>query len=97
MSSYVELKAGISMHPGHPAICAMLGVDEESILKEIKCPQMFMPAEDDNENVKLEVYFFTTKLQISRFSDLGFRGLLYLRYYKNCLLKTYSIIVGLIR
>ena len=67
------------MHPGHPAICAMLGVDEESILKEIKCPQMFMPAEDDNENVKLEVYSLTTKLHISKFSGLGYSALLYLR------------------
>ena len=59
LSSYVDLKAGISMHPSHTAICAMLGVDEEKILKEVKCPQMFMPAGDDNENVKLVAYSLT--------------------------------------
>lgn len=55
LSSYMDFKAGISMHPSHTAICAMLGLNEENLLKEIKCPQMFMPAGDDNENVKLEV------------------------------------------
>ena len=61
LSSYVDLKAGISMHPSHTAICTMLGVNEETLLKEIKCPQMFMPAGDDNENVKLVAFLLTTK------------------------------------
>ena len=52
LSSYVDFKAGISMHPSHTGICAMLGLDEEDVLKEVKCPQMFMPAGDDHENVK---------------------------------------------
>ena len=53
MSSYVEVKAGISLHPGHPAINSMLKVDEERLLKDVKCPQMFMPAIDDHESTKL--------------------------------------------
>ncbi len=53
MSSYVEVKAGISLHPSHPTINPMLNVDEEQLLKEVKCPQMFMPAGDDHENTKL--------------------------------------------
>ena len=53
MSSYVEVKAGISLHPSHPTFNPMLNVDEEQLLKEVKCPQMFMPAGDDHENTKL--------------------------------------------
>ena len=70
LSSDVAFKAGISMHPSHTPICAMLGVDEEKILKEVKCPQMFMPAGDDNENVKLVAYSLTAELNTFRFSDL---------------------------
>ena len=70
LSSDVDFKAGLSMHPSHTAICAMMGVDEEKILKEVKCPQMFMPAGEDNENVKLVAYYLTAKLKTSRFSNL---------------------------
>lgn len=43
LSSYTDFKAGISLHPSHSPIIDMLGESEENILKDIKCPQMFMP------------------------------------------------------
>ena len=53
LSSYVDLKAGISMHPGHSTLAMMLGLNEEDLYKDVKCPQMFMPAIDDHENAKI--------------------------------------------
>lgn len=53
LSSYVEVKAGISMHPSHTPVIGMLSENEEEILKEIKSPQMFMPAGNDDPNVKV--------------------------------------------
>ncbi len=43
LSSYTDFKAGVSLHPSHSPIIDMLGESEEDILKDIKCPQMFMP------------------------------------------------------
>ncbi len=40
LSSYVEVKAGISMHPSHTPVIGMLSENEEEILKEIKSPQV---------------------------------------------------------
>ncbi len=40
LSSYVEVKAGISMHPSHSPVIGMLNENEENILKEIKSPQV---------------------------------------------------------
>ena len=53
LSSYVDFKAAISMHPSHSLICVMLGVDEEKLLKETLCPQMFFSAGDDHANTKI--------------------------------------------
>jgi len=44
LCSDVLFCAGISLHPSHTIIAGMLGEDEEQLLKEVKCPQMFMPA-----------------------------------------------------
>ena len=35
MSEYVDIKAGISMHPSHPGVIRRLGEDEENILKQV--------------------------------------------------------------
>lgn len=51
LASYVEMKAGVSLHPSHSPVINMLGENEEQILKEIKSPQMFMPADNDDPNV----------------------------------------------
>lgn len=46
----VDFKAGVSFHPSHSPISGLLGESEEEILKNVKCPQIFMPAEGDHEN-----------------------------------------------
>ena len=74
LSSYVDFRAGISMHPGHSGICAMLGFDEEKLLKETLCPQMFMPAGDDHENTKiggLAKKVLTDGLEVIEFPDMN--------------------------
>ena len=45
LSSYPEVKAGVSMHPSHSAIIGALGEDEAQILEEAKDSsyQLFMP------------------------------------------------------
>jgi len=47
----VGFQAGVSFHPSHSPIAgSILQENEEEILKAVKCPQMFMPAEGDHEN-----------------------------------------------
>jgi len=47
----VGFNAGVSFHPSHSPISGMiLQENEEEILKSVKCPQMFMPAEGDHAN-----------------------------------------------
>jgi len=46
----VEFKAGVSFHPSHSPISGIIGDNEEEILKSVKCPQIFMPANGDHEN-----------------------------------------------
>jgi len=47
----VCFKAGVSFHPSHSPIAGnILQESEEDILKAVKCPQMFMPAEGDHAN-----------------------------------------------
>ena len=74
LSSYVDFRAGISMHPSHSLICAMLGVDEEKLLKETLCPQMFLSAGDDHENTKiggLAKKVLTDGLEVIEFPDMN--------------------------
>ena len=52
LSSDPRVKAGVSMHPSHPKVCEQLQEDEEMILKEIKCPQFFLPADGDSPTTK---------------------------------------------
>lgn len=52
LSSDPRVKAGVSMHPSHPKVCEQLQEDEEIILKEIKCPQFFLPADGDSPTTK---------------------------------------------
>jgi hypothetical protein len=40
------------VHPSHTLLSAALGVDEAAILREVRCPQLFMPAGNDGESVK---------------------------------------------
>ncbi len=49
MSEDVDVKAGISMHPSHPNIAQFLNENEETFYKEVKSPQMFMPAGSDRD------------------------------------------------
>ena len=46
----VCFKGGVSFHPSHSPIAGMLSESEEEILKNVKCPQMFMPADGDHPN-----------------------------------------------
>ncbi len=73
LSSYVEMKAGISMHPGHSRLAMMLELNEEDLYKDVKCPQMFMPAMDDHENTKLgglAKKILTDGLEVIEFADM---------------------------
>jgi len=74
LSSYVVLKAGISLHPSHSGIVVMLGLEEEDLYKDIMCPQMFMPAQNDHENTKnggLAKKVLTDGLEIIEFPDMN--------------------------
>ena len=52
LSADPRVKAGVSMHPSHPKVCEQLQEDEEAILKDIKCPQFFLPADGDSPTTK---------------------------------------------
>jgi len=52
LSADPRIKAGISMHPSHPKVCEQLKENEETLLKDIKCPQFFLPAEGDSPTTK---------------------------------------------
>jgi len=71
LSSYVDLKAGILMHPAHSMMAMLLGLNEEDLYKDVKCPQMFIPAKDDHENTKLGglVTNFTNLTRVSKKQD----------------------------
>ena len=51
LCSQVCFQAGISFHPSHSPIIGMINENEEEILKEVKSPQMFMPAQGDHPNL----------------------------------------------
>ena len=51
-SSFPDFKAGISIHPSHSRMCGVLGETEESLLRNIICKQLFMPAGNDHENTR---------------------------------------------
>jgi len=73
-SSLNDFKAGISIHPSHTKISEALGVDEKSILEQVRCPQLFMPAGNDTEQVKaggLASQVLGGKLQIIEFPDMA--------------------------
>jgi len=52
LCSDVHFRAGISLHPSHTPVVAMLGEDEEKVLKEVKCPQMYMPAGEPIKEIR---------------------------------------------
>lgn len=61
------------MHPSHSGISTMLGLDEAEILRQVKCPQMFFAAGDDNENVKpggLGEKILGSQLEIVEFPEM---------------------------
>ena len=51
LCAQVCFKAGISFHPSHSPIIGMINENEEEILKDVKSPQMFMPAQGDHPNL----------------------------------------------
>jgi hypothetical protein len=44
LCSDAHFQAGISLHPSHPILADLLMENEEELLKNVKCPQLFMPA-----------------------------------------------------
>ena len=52
LSTYPQVKAGVSLHPSHGMVCQMVNQDEEELLKEVKCPQAFLPASQDGPSTK---------------------------------------------
>lgn len=54
LSTLPEFSAGVSMHPSHSPIMALLGENEEDTLKGIKPPQLMMPSRTDSPNVKTD-------------------------------------------
>merc|ERR1712159_385238 len=73
-SAYPEVKAGVSMHPSHTAISSILGENEEDILRNITCNQLFMPAGNDPPEVKpggLGCTVLGEKLNIIEFPDMS--------------------------
>ena len=53
LASYPEVKAGVSMHPSHPAVARFNGEDERALLEAAKeSKQLFMPTKQDAKSVK---------------------------------------------
>ncbi len=48
LSGFVEFKAGVSVHPSHPKMWAGLNEDPVTVLKAVKCNQLYMPAGGDH-------------------------------------------------
>merc|ERR1712002_104797 len=72
-SSLPEFKGGVSIHPSHTKISEILGVDEKTILEQVNCPQLFMPAGNDGDEVKeggLGRDVLGSKLKIIEFPDM---------------------------
>lgn len=73
LSANVEFRAGISLHPSHTGISGALGINEADLLKDVKCPQLFLPAGDDHENVRfggLGKQILGDGLEIIEFPDM---------------------------
>eukprot|EP00093_Oithona_nana_P005975 05975.XXX_109968_110940_1 [CDS] Oithona nana genome sequencing. len=73
MSEDVDIKAAVSMHPSHPSVLAILGEEEKTCLKDIKCPQLYLPSEHDSETVKkdgLSKQILGDALEIVEFPDM---------------------------
>lgn len=45
-----DIKCGVSMHPSHSKMMELLCEDEETILKEVRSPQLILTAGNDHEN-----------------------------------------------
>jgi len=45
-----DVKCGVSMHPSHSKMMEILEEKEERILKEVKCPQLYLSAGNDHPN-----------------------------------------------
>ena len=54
LSADPQIKAGVSVHPSHPKVIGQLEENEESVLKEIKCPQFFLAASNDSPTTKFD-------------------------------------------
>jgi len=73
LSSYPGMKAGVSMHPSHTKLSALLGEDEKELLAGVICPQLFMPAKEDSPETKpggLGQQVLGDKLEILEFPDM---------------------------
>lgn len=66
-------KCGVSMHPSHPPIAAILNEIEEDLLTDIVVPQLLMPAGGDAESCKtggLAEKVLGDKLSIVEFPEM---------------------------
>ena len=73
MSEDVDIKAAVSMHPSHPSVLSILGETEETCLKDIKCPQLYLPSKGDADSVKkdgLSKQILGDALEIVEFPDM---------------------------
>ena len=73
LSANPIFKAGVSMHPSHPKICEQIQENEESLLKDVKCPQFFLSAANDGASVKfggLGKQVLGDALEIVEFPDM---------------------------
>jgi len=73
-SALPNFNAGVSAHPSHSRLCQAMGVDEKSILEKVGCPQLFMPAGNDGDEVKaggLGEQVLGSKLEIVEFPEMS--------------------------
>jgi len=73
MSSLPVFAAGVSMHPSHSEISMLLRLNETELYKEVKVPQLIMPAGNDSPNVMpkgLAEEILGNKLTIIEFPEM---------------------------
>jgi len=71
--AYPEFKAGASWHPSHSPIAGLVGDDEKDMLSQVKCVQLFMPANGDAPSCYpggLGEQILGDKLEIVPFKDM---------------------------
>ncbi len=101
LSTFVDFKAGVSMHPSHSMIAPMLNESEEDLLKEAKCNQLMMPANGDHANVMpdgLAKKIMNDMLEIVYFPDMkhgwSIRGDMSLPEVERDIGKTFNLLTN---